>query len=271
MGARQGRGRPEAAAPARQSHRPHAAGQASVRPQVLTPAMRTRVHGFYARGCISRRGRAADGRRHSQVMRLSRNRMWGNPDLIALIERLPAKANSGGGLDRHPGRRHVPAARRPDVDRPRHPSGRPRRGRLADPDAEPALSRDERETMSAVTWYVATGSVRSARLDAVAGSRDPRRGGGADRRAHLRQRRDQEGALRDREGRSPWIHKVRPITATTTTSTSASNARPAPATARASPNRTKARAAAPAISPTGSAMQCCIRSRRKYRRNRNRR
>jgi len=54
--------------------------------------MVARSIGFYSRGCLA--GATAlpvDGPTW-QVMRLSRNRNWGHPDLIALLERLSAKA-----------------------------------------------------------------------------------------------------------------------------------------------------------------------------------
>ena len=51
----------------------------------------------------------------------------------ALLE----QGRGGGRLARHSGRRHFAAARRPDADRPRLASGRPRRRHLADADARP--------------------------------------------------------------------------------------------------------------------------------------
>jgi penicillin-insensitive murein endopeptidase len=53
--------------------------------------------GFYAKGCLAG-GKALpiDGETW-QVMRLSRNRNWGNPDLIALLERLSAKVHKEAG------------------------------------------------------------------------------------------------------------------------------------------------------------------------------
>jgi len=61
------------------------------RAQVAAP-MAARAIGFYAKGCLA--GGVAlpvDGETW-QVMRLSRNRNWGHPDLIAMLERLAAKA-----------------------------------------------------------------------------------------------------------------------------------------------------------------------------------
>jgi penicillin-insensitive murein endopeptidase len=61
------------------------------RAQAAAP-MAARAIGFYSKGCLA--GATAlpvDGPTW-QVMRLSRNRNWGHPELIALLERLAAKA-----------------------------------------------------------------------------------------------------------------------------------------------------------------------------------
>jgi penicillin-insensitive murein DD-endopeptidase len=63
----------------------------------LPDNLRSRAIGSYARGCLSgAQSLPVDGSAW-QVMRLSRNRNWGHPDLIALVERLAreAKANDG--------------------------------------------------------------------------------------------------------------------------------------------------------------------------------
>jgi penicillin-insensitive murein DD-endopeptidase len=55
-----------------------------------------RAFGTYAKGCLAG-GRAMPINGESwQVMRLSRNRMWGHPDLIALLEDLGTKAKAAG-------------------------------------------------------------------------------------------------------------------------------------------------------------------------------
>jgi penicillin-insensitive murein DD-endopeptidase len=63
-----------------------------------TPApMAARAIGFYAKGCLA--GAAAlpiDGPAW-QAMRLSRNRNWGHPELIALIEKLAVEAKTHDG------------------------------------------------------------------------------------------------------------------------------------------------------------------------------
>jgi penicillin-insensitive murein endopeptidase len=62
----------------------------------LPAAMRPEVHGFYSKGCYSGGiAIAADGPTW-QAMRLSRNRNWGHPDMVRLIERLSRDAASDG-------------------------------------------------------------------------------------------------------------------------------------------------------------------------------
>src|SRR3982750_2197547 len=65
--------------------------------KVLPAAMPTRVLGFYAHGCIAgAEGLPINGDTW-QVMRLSRNRYWAHPDLVALVKRLAAKARKDAG------------------------------------------------------------------------------------------------------------------------------------------------------------------------------
>lgn len=53
-----------------------------------TPAdLRARAFGFYARGCLAGATALPVNGETWQVMRLSRNRNWGHPDLIAFLER----------------------------------------------------------------------------------------------------------------------------------------------------------------------------------------
>src|SRR5207253_1190793 len=53
--------------------------------------------GFYAHGCIAgAEGLPINGDTW-QVMRLSRNRYWGHPDLVALVRRLASKARKDAG------------------------------------------------------------------------------------------------------------------------------------------------------------------------------
>src|SRR3977135_4657929 len=65
--------------------------------KVLPAAMPTHVVGFYAKGCIAgAEGLPINGETW-QVMRLSRNRYWGHPDMVALLKRLADKAHRDAG------------------------------------------------------------------------------------------------------------------------------------------------------------------------------
>ena len=63
----------------------------------MTPTeARTRSIGFYSRGCLAgAKALPVDGETWS-VMRLSRNRFWGNPAMIAFLERFSRKAAKEG-------------------------------------------------------------------------------------------------------------------------------------------------------------------------------
>ncbi|MGV3635158.1 MAG: penicillin-insensitive murein endopeptidase [Pseudorhodoplanes sp.] len=63
----------------------------------LTPAnLQARAIGFYSRGCLAGGIALPVNGKNWQVMRLSRNRNWGHPELIAFLERLAAKAPQVG-------------------------------------------------------------------------------------------------------------------------------------------------------------------------------
>jgi penicillin-insensitive murein endopeptidase len=127
--------------------------------KLLPAAMPTRVVGFYAKGCIAGAEALPLNGDTWQVMRLSRNRYWGHPDLVALAERLAAKAHKEAGW---------PGILVGDMSQPRggpmitgHASHQV--GLDADiwltPMPKHKLSRNEREDMSAVMM------VRQDRLD----------------------------------------------------------------------------------------------------------
>src|SRR6202166_3552828 len=65
--------------------------------KLLPAAMPTRVIGFYSKGCIAGAVQMPANGDTWQVMRLSRNRYWGHPDLIALVKRLSVKAHKDAG------------------------------------------------------------------------------------------------------------------------------------------------------------------------------
>jgi penicillin-insensitive murein DD-endopeptidase len=127
--------------------------------KLLPSAGPPQVIGFYAKGCIAGAHALPINGDTWQVMRLSRNRNWGHPDLIALLKRLSVKAHKDAGW---------PGILIGDMSQPRggpmftgHASHQV--GLDADvwltPMPDHRLSREEREDMSAVMM------VRSDRLD----------------------------------------------------------------------------------------------------------
>jgi penicillin-insensitive murein endopeptidase len=179
--------------------------------KVLPAAMPTRVIGFYAHGCIAGAEPLPITGATWQVMRLSRNRNWGHPDLVALIKRLAAKAHKDAGW---------PGILVGDMSQPRggpmitgHSSHQV--GLDADiwltPMPDHVLSREEREEMSAVM------TVRDDRLDV-----DPKvwtPGHLAVIRAAAQEPRVQrifvnaaikKALCRDAKGDRSWLSKVRP-------------------------------------------------------------
>ena len=127
--------------------------------KVLPAAMPTRVIGSYVKGCLAGAEQMPLNGDTWQVMRLSRNRNWGHPDIIALLERLAVKAHKDAGW---------PGILVGDIGQPRggpalsgHTSHQI--GLDADiwltPMPDHRLSREEREDMSAVMM------VRDDRLD----------------------------------------------------------------------------------------------------------
>ena len=62
-----------------------------------TPApLATRVIGFYSKGCLAGAKALPINGKTWQVMRLSRNRNWGHPNLVDMLERLSAKGAKVG-------------------------------------------------------------------------------------------------------------------------------------------------------------------------------
>jgi penicillin-insensitive murein endopeptidase len=127
--------------------------------KVLPAAMPTRVVGFYAKGCVAGAAALPINGETWQVMRLSRNRNWAHPDMVALLKRLADKAHKDAGW---------PGLLVGDMSQPRggpmltgHASHQV--GLDADiwltPMPNRPLSRNEREEMSAVMM------VRPDRLD----------------------------------------------------------------------------------------------------------
>src|SRR3981189_1677032 len=65
--------------------------------KLLPAAMPTRVVGFYAKGCIAGAEALPINGDTGQVKRVSRNRNWAHPDLVALLKRLADKAHKDAG------------------------------------------------------------------------------------------------------------------------------------------------------------------------------
>ena len=179
--------------------------------KILPAAMPTRVVGFYAKGCIAgAEGLPINGETW-QVMRLSRNRYWGHPNLVALLKRLADKAKDAGW----------PGILVGDMSQPRggpmltgHASHQV--GLDADiwltPMPDRRLSREEREETSAVMM------VRADRLDIDPSAWTP---------SHLAVIRAaaqepsvqrifvnaaiKKALCREARGDRSWLHKVRPM------------------------------------------------------------
>ncbi len=206
-------GRSEATAAARQSRRSQDPGQGIVRPP-------------RHRGATCRRARSASMPKAAlparvalpingktwQVMRLSRNRNWGHPELVAFLEQLRRKAPKLGWRGLLVGD-IVAAARRTDADRARQPSGRPRRRHLADADAGARThAAGARGDVGDHGGRARPQGRRPRSLDARA-CRDHQGGRrGPEGRAHLRQRRRSRRRSAATTGTDRgWLNKVRPI------------------------------------------------------------
>ncbi len=168
--------------------------------------------GFYAKGCLAGGEALPINGPNWQVMRLSRNRNWGHPDIVALIERLATKVNKVANW---------PGLLIGDMAQPRggpmitgHASHQV--GLDADiwltPMPNRALSRNEREEMSAVNM------VRADKLDIDTGAWTPH---------HLEVIRAaaqepqverifvnaaiKKALCREAKGNRAWLSKVRPM------------------------------------------------------------
>jgi penicillin-insensitive murein endopeptidase len=65
--------------------------------QTSPAPLAARAIGFYSRGCLAGAAQLAQDGEAWQAMRLSRNRTWGHPDLIRLVERLAADSRAKDG------------------------------------------------------------------------------------------------------------------------------------------------------------------------------
>src|SRR6202045_3298901 len=179
--------------------------------KVLPAATPTRVVGFYAKGCIAGAEALPITGGTWQVMRLSRNRNWAHPDMVALLERLADKAHKDAGW---------PGLLVGDMSQPRggpmitgHASHQV--GLDADiwltPMPKHELTREEREEMSA------TMAVAPSRLDVDPAVWTPAHG--ALIRAAAEDPKVQrvfvnpaikKALCREAGGEGDWLNKVRP-------------------------------------------------------------
>ncbi len=138
---------------------PHVAAKELFGRKPLPASLAARSIGFYAKGCLAGAQALPINGQTWQVMRLSRNRNWGNPELISLLERLSSKVQKVAGW---------PGLLVGDMSQPRggpmltgHASHQI--GLDADiwltPMPNRMLSRNEREEMSAINM------VATSRLD----------------------------------------------------------------------------------------------------------
>src|SRR5271154_5936774 len=180
--------------------------------KVLPAAMPTKVIGFYSKGCIAGAQPLPIYGPTWQVMRLSRNRNWAHPEIVALLERLSAKVHKDAGW---------PGILVGDMSQPRggpmftgHASHQV--GLDADVWLTPmpgrTLSRNEREETSAVMM------VRADRLDIDPNTWTPE---------HLMLIRDaaqepsvqrifvnaaiKKALCREAKGDRSWLSKIRPM------------------------------------------------------------
>ena len=179
LGAGQGHARPQAAAAARQPRRSQNPGQGSVRPRddadrgadpldrLLFPRLPCRGEGAAGR----RRDLAGDAAFAQPLLGPSRDDRLSR----AVLE----EGRRRGRLARHSRRRHFAAARRPDADRTRLASDRPRRRHLADADARASADRATARKCRRSTWWPGRALGRQVALVGAAGGDHQSGGGGA--------------------------------------------------------------------------------------------
>jgi len=74
------------------------------------------AHGSYAKGCLAGAEQLPESGPTWQAMRLSRNRNWGHPEMIAFIKRLVQKSGAPKRLGRAICWRHCTTTRRANAD-----------------------------------------------------------------------------------------------------------------------------------------------------------
>ncbi|MCB1412233.1 MAG: penicillin-insensitive murein endopeptidase [Xanthobacteraceae bacterium] len=76
---------------------PHLAAKQLFGRKTKPSAQKPDAIGFYAKGCLAGAEELPANGPTWQVMRLSRNRNWGHPDMVALVERLSARVHKVAG------------------------------------------------------------------------------------------------------------------------------------------------------------------------------
>ena len=163
---------------------------------VTTPApLAARSIGSYAKGCLAGGVALPINGPDWQVMRLSRNRNWGNPRLLDFLERFAARCTCTRRLAGPSCRRHVAAAGRTNDHRSFESSDRSRCRHLADADARPnpdapGAGRHDGRVDAERSIYS-----RSRQVDAAAYEADQARGIIPRGRSNLRTPSYQKGAV----------------------------------------------------------------------------
>ncbi len=225
-----------------------------------TPAnLQARAIGFYTKGCLAGGIALPVNGPTWQVMRLSRNRNWGHPDLVKLLERLADKAPTVGWNGLLVGDMAQARGGPMMTGHASHQVGLDADIWLT-PMPNRELTRLEREEMSA------TNVVRPDMLDVDMKVWTPGHFEIIRRRRRTRRsnafwsmRRSRRLCAAKPAAIAPGCTRCAPGIITTTISTFASAVRRTARPARGSLPRRKATAAA-RISPTGSSRRCCGRS-----------
>ena len=200
-----------------------------------TTSLKPRAIGFYAKGCMAGGTALPINGPAWQVMRLSRNRNWGQPELVALVERLATEAKEQDGWN---------GLLVGDLSQPRGgpmPSGHASHqvGLDADiwltPAPDRILTNKEREEMQRQLVVKSRKAIDHVGVDGSPCA--PHQAGrilSAKWRASSFIRRSRRSSANGPRETAPGWPRCAPITGTTTTSTSASIARQVPRPARTS-------------------------------------
>ncbi len=233
--------------------------------------LETRALGWYAKGCLSGATALPVNGETWQVMRLSRNRNWGHPNLVTMIERLSEKGKKLGWNGLLVGDMSQPRGGPMLTGHASHQVGLDADIWLTPmPDRE--LTRQEREEMSAIRWSPAAARMsirRSGRRNTPPSSRPPPNSRRWSASSSMRRSR-RRSAAKPATSRA-WLTKVRPYWG---------HDYPLPCahplsagTGGFASRRIRCRQAMAAARnwTAGSPMRCCSRSLRRSRRSRNRR